>query len=150
MPNRPPAQPDSRPTLGQRMKKRVHEIAKERGLPTKAVVEQLRAAGIDVKAASSSVDDQVVLRALGDRDGGAAPAPESAASAPRAATSTAPPPSPPAAAPPSGDDGAKSDPKLDSDAAHKRPTRDSLQGERAPGSRGGRRRVVLGSEARRR
>jgi translation initiation factor IF-2 len=47
------------------MKKRVHEIAKERGLPTKEVLEQLRAAGIDVKAASSSVDDQVVVRALG-------------------------------------------------------------------------------------
>ena len=36
------------------------------------------------------------------------------------------------------------------DAAHKRPTRDSLQGERAPGSAGGRRRVVIDSQASRR
>ena len=33
---------------------------------------------------------------------------------------------------------------------HKRPTRDSLQGERAPGSAGGRRRVVIDSQASRR
>src|SRR5204863_8263059 len=35
-------------------------------------------------------------------------------------------------------------------AEHKRPTRDSLQGERAPGSAGGRRRVVIDSQASRR
>ena len=34
--------------------------------------------------------------------------------------------------------------------AHKRPTRDSLQGERAPGNAGGRRRVVIDSQASRR
>src|SRR4029077_16162137 len=33
---------------------------------------------------------------------------------------------------------------------HRRPTRDSLQGERAPGSAGGRRRVVIDSQASRR
>ncbi|MDQ6836688.1 MAG: translation initiation factor IF-2, partial [Actinomycetota bacterium] len=36
------------------------------------------------------------------------------------------------------------------DAAHKRPTRDSRQGERAPGNAGGRRRVVIDSQASRR
>jgi translation initiation factor IF-2 len=36
------------------------------------------------------------------------------------------------------------------DGAHKRPTRDSLQGERAPGNAGGRRRVVIDSQASRR
>ncbi|MHB8658832.1 MAG: translation initiation factor IF-2 [Solirubrobacteraceae bacterium] len=36
------------------------------------------------------------------------------------------------------------------EAAHKRPTRDSLQGERAPGAAGGRRRVVIDSQASRR
>ncbi len=36
------------------------------------------------------------------------------------------------------------------DGQHKRPTRDSLQGERAPGSAGGRRRVVIDSQASRR
>src|SRR6202035_743607 len=35
-------------------------------------------------------------------------------------------------------------------SGHKRPTRDSLQGERAPGNAGGRRRVVIDSQASRR
>ena len=48
------------------MNKRVHEIAKERGLPAKEVLEKLKAAGIAVKAASSSVDEAVALRALGN------------------------------------------------------------------------------------
>ncbi|HEY8624668.1 MAG TPA: translation initiation factor IF-2 N-terminal domain-containing protein, partial [Solirubrobacteraceae bacterium] len=54
------------------MRKRVHEIAKERGLATKDVLSQLQAAGIDVKAASSSVDEETVRRVLGN---GAGPAP---------------------------------------------------------------------------
>src|SRR5437588_7268798 len=51
------------------MNKRVHEIAKERGLPTKQVLERLQAAGIDVKASSSSVDEAAALRVLGNGDG---------------------------------------------------------------------------------
>ncbi len=44
--------------------KRVHEIAKERGLPAKDVLARLKAAGVDVKAASSSVDEEVASRVL--------------------------------------------------------------------------------------
>ena len=44
--------------------KRVHEIAKERGLPAKDVIARLKAAGVDVKAASSSVDEEVASRVL--------------------------------------------------------------------------------------
>src|SRR6185312_10392489 len=44
--------------------KRVHEIAKERGLPTKDVLARLKAAGVDVKASSSSVDEDVASRVL--------------------------------------------------------------------------------------
>src|ERR1700760_3401667 len=44
--------------------KRVHEIAKERGLPTKDVLARLKAAGVDVKASSSSVDEEVASRVL--------------------------------------------------------------------------------------
>ncbi len=51
------------------MNKRVHEIAKERGLQSKEVIEKLRAAGIDVKAASSNVDEAQALRVLGNGDG---------------------------------------------------------------------------------
>ena len=67
------------------MNKRVHEIAKERGLPAKEVLEKLKAAGIAVKAASSSVDEAVALRALGN---GEATARAQAPTAP--ATSTKP------------------------------------------------------------
>ncbi|MBA2420397.1 MAG: translation initiation factor IF-2 N-terminal domain-containing protein, partial [Thermoleophilaceae bacterium] len=55
-------------------KKRVHEIAKERGMPSKDVIVVLQKAGLDVKAAASSVDDADVSRAF---DGG--PADEDAA-----------------------------------------------------------------------
>ena len=46
------------------MNKRVHEIAKERGLEAKYVLARLKAAGVDVKASSSSVDEEVARRVL--------------------------------------------------------------------------------------
>ncbi|HLJ02551.1 MAG TPA: translation initiation factor IF-2, partial [Solirubrobacteraceae bacterium] len=55
--------------------------------------------------------------------------------------------------PPGAEQAASSAPAGDAgraDGAHKRPTRDSLQGERTPGSAGGRRRVVIDSQASRR
>jgi translation initiation factor IF-2 len=120
------------------MNKRVHEIAKERGLPAKDVLEQLKAAGLNVKAASSSVDEAEARRVLGN---GEVPV-----------ASTPPPATPPAAAQPAaGGDGAESAPRASNgETAPKRPTRDSLQGERAPGTAGGRRRVVIDSQASRR
>ena len=126
------------------MNKRVHEIAKERGLAAKDVVARLRAAGVDVKAPSSSVDEEVARRVLAN--GGAAAAPAAAA----AAVAAAPAPAPDEA--PAGDAtaGSAGGQSADADATHKRPTRDSLQGERAPGNAGGRRRVVIDSQASRR
>jgi len=52
-------------------KKRVHEIAKEQGLTSKEVLAKLQAAGIEAKAAASSVEEADALSALGN---GAAPA----------------------------------------------------------------------------
>src|SRR5947209_9629961 len=70
------------------MNKRVHEIAKERGLPPKEVLDKLRAAGMNVKAPSSSVDEETALRALGN--GGAAGGREAGApAAPAAKTGSA-------------------------------------------------------------
>jgi translation initiation factor IF-2 len=174
------------------MNKRVTEIAKERGLPAKEVIEKLKAAGIDVKAASSSVDEAAALRALGNGGGAKRPAPrrpdsprgdralaearnaEQAAKArssnnrssssrsagPRAnapKANTPPTPPPPRPTPPVRPDAIPVDPRRAAEAEgrgrpeqHKRPTRDSLQGERAPGSAGGRRRVVIDSQASRR
>ncbi|MBV8943563.1 MAG: translation initiation factor IF-2, partial [Solirubrobacterales bacterium] len=188
------------------MNKRVHEIAKERGISAKAVLERLREAGIEVKAVSSSVDESVALRVLDDgrQDGGsdgaadAKPATAPARERPRTTTSRAEAsrePSTrraaarPASAPPAaereaagGDQQARSgagapartdrprpatDPSANASASgsaeagrtradteagrqYKRPTRDSLQGERAPGSAPARRRVVIDSQASRR
>ena len=87
-------------------KKRVHEIAKEHGLSSKELLEKLKAAGIEAKAAASSVDEAAALSALG---GSAAPAssngaPAAAAPAAPAASSSAPaaaaPPAKPAPQPP--------------------------------------------------
>ena len=48
-------------------KKRVHEIAKERGISSKEVIAKLQSAGFDVKAAASSVDERDIATAF---DGG--------------------------------------------------------------------------------
>src|SRR3954462_7489409 len=45
-------------------KKRVHEIAKERGISSKEVLAVLQKAGLDVKAAASSVDEDDIRRAF--------------------------------------------------------------------------------------
>jgi translation initiation factor IF-2 len=52
-------------------KQRVHEIAKQHGMPPKDLLSKLQAAGVDVKASSSSVDEQVAARVLsgGDKSG---------------------------------------------------------------------------------
>ena len=126
------------------MNKRVHEIAKDRGLPTKEVLAQLKAGGLNVKAASSSVDEDAALAVLGN--GGQAAQPAASAAA------TAAPPEP-ATTDGATTDGAGADAGAqgaNGETAHKRPTRDSLQGERAPGAAGGRRRVVIDSQASRR
>jgi translation initiation factor IF-2 len=158
------------------MNKRVHEIAKERGLPAKDVLARLKAAGIEVKAASSSVDVDVAGRVLANGGGAEQPSatPEAEAVTPkpkatRAAAAKAPASKAPAApaaapdapagetaklqaapAPEGGDEQTAAAAQGGGESSHKRPTRDSLQGERAPGNAGGRRRVVIDSQASRR
>ena len=140
------------------MNKRVHEIAKERGLTTKDVLIQLQAAGISVKAASSSVAEETAERVLGNggRPASAAAKPAAAAKPKSEAATQAAPKTEenPAAgdARPGGDGAPVADgtPGAAGDSPHKRPTRDSLQGERTPGTAGGRRRVVIDSQASRR
>jgi hypothetical protein len=46
-------------------KKRVHEIAKAQGLTSKELLAGLKAAGVEVKSAQSSVEESVALAALG-------------------------------------------------------------------------------------
>ncbi len=110
-------------------KKRVHELAKQYDMPSTEVLKRLAAYGIEVKAAASAVDEDAADRAL---TGKPKPA-ESTNGAGKA-------------------DGAKADGRASGDGqnAPRRPTRSSLQGERAPGSGGGVRRVVIDSQASRR
>jgi translation initiation factor IF-2 len=147
-------------------KKRVHELAKEQGLSSKELLEKLNAAGIDAKAAASSVDEALALKAL---DAGAAetvPSPNGAPAAAPSAVGVAERPAPAKEPPPAGDSAAAapaaaaqpatqpaaSGPPHQSAAERVRPTRDSRTGERTPGDigPGGRRRVVIDSQASRR
>jgi translation initiation factor IF-2 len=63
-------------------RKRVHEIAKAQGLTSKEVLAALNAAGIEAKAAASSVEEADALKALKAGGGAAAP---TAAATPKAA-----------------------------------------------------------------
>src|SRR3954447_13863135 len=120
-------------------KKRVHEIAKERGMSSKVLLAKLQEAGLDVKAAASAVDEQAVLRVLNDGGGNGAPQP----SAP-APDETPRPTAEPDGSPPQAQQGGGNQPQ------RQRPTRSGLQGERAPGAGSGRRRVIIDSQASRR
>src|SRR5436190_318143 len=129
-------------------KKRVHEIAKEQGLTSKEVLAKLQAAGIEAKAAASSVEEADALSALGN---GASPAADAKAEAPAKSKAAEPEAAAPSqSAPPKDGDSPQPAPQRAA-PPKQRPTRDSLAGERAPGAgAGGRRRVVIDSQASRR
>jgi translation initiation factor IF-2 len=151
-------------------KKRVHEIAKEQGLSSKELLEKLAAAGVAAKAAASSVEEADALRAIGANGASAtatvekpAPAPTpapQAATAPASSDGAATTSTPPSATATGETDSPASDaaPTTPTDQAtdaqgeRVRPTRDSRTGERTPAGAGagGRRRVVIDSQASRR
>ena len=118
-------------------RKRVHEIAKQQGLTSKEVLAALNAAGVEAKAAASSVEEDLALQALNAANGGGGAAP--AAEAPKA---EAPAPQAEAAAP------AAKAPA----AAQQRPVRpvDAGGGDSAKAGQKKRRRVVIDSQASRR
>jgi translation initiation factor IF-2 len=127
-------------------RKRVHEIAKAQGLTSKEVLAALKAAGIEAKAAASSVEESDALKALSSAAKG-----DGAGSKASAATATksAPAKSKPAAKSESKSDGkpAKAKPKP---PTSKRPVRAGGDGSSAaPAKAGGRRRrrVVIDSQA---
>src|SRR5215204_5717168 len=125
-------------------KKRVHEIAKAQGLTSKEVLAALKAAGVEAKAAQSSVEESEALKALKTVDGagtgdGAAAKPRDAAKAP-----------PKDSVKPK----AEAKPKQDGAGRAKQPVRPASP-ERSRGSSEGkgtkrRRRVVIDSQAARR
>ncbi|HET7092164.1 MAG TPA: translation initiation factor IF-2 N-terminal domain-containing protein, partial [Thermomicrobiales bacterium] len=142
-------------------KKRVHELAKQYSMPLPEVIKRLNAYGLDVKAAATAVDEKLADAALTGK-----PKPKAAANgaakkaaaqpilqqragfghgtarAPRA-ENLAPKTPPKPKAKPKPEPGQR-------DGQRQRPTRSSLQGERAPGNAGGVRRVVIDSQASRR
>ncbi len=66
-------------------KKRVHEIAKAKGVSSKELLAALKAAGIEAKAAASSVEESDALKALSAANGGDGAASTAAATKPKAA-----------------------------------------------------------------
>ncbi len=81
-------------------KKRVHELAKQHGMSSKDVLAKLTAAGIEVKAPASAVDEAQAIAALTAPNG----APPAAAGAPTPSANGGEPPAaggePPAGSPP--------------------------------------------------
>jgi translation initiation factor IF-2 len=69
-------------------KKRVHEIAKAKGLTSKEVLAALKAAGIEAKAAQSNVEESDALAALKDAGGGTATATKTKPAAKKATEKT--------------------------------------------------------------
>jgi translation initiation factor IF-2 len=121
-------------------KKRVHEIAKAQGLQSKEVLAALKSAGIEAKAAASSVEEADALKAIqaAKGDGGAAVATEEKPKAAAKPAATPEPAAKPAAKPP---------------AASKGPVRPAGKpaGAGAGGAASGKkRRVVIDSQAARR
>jgi translation initiation factor IF-2 len=143
-------------------KKRVYELAKERGLSSKELLARLQEAGVDVKAAASSVDEAEVAKLLsgGSKDGAqstAAPAqkqqaatkpasPSKSTNAAKAAPTAKPATSKPAAS--ASDQSATKPPPRQETPSPPRPARPA--GERPAGPPSRRRRVVIDSQASRR
>src|SRR5690349_2650465 len=141
-------------------KKRVHELAKQYDMPSSEVMKRLQAYGLEVKAAATAVDTELADAALTGK-----PKPKASNNGAKQKKQQDGPahtgmgfdrPAPRAPRPPDN----KPEPKKDKPGegkggggqggGNKRPTRSSLQGERAPGSGGGVRRVVIDSQASRR
>ena len=151
-------------------KKRVHEIAKAQGVSSKELLSALKAAGVEAKAAASSVEEADALKAIAAAKGNggaqatatkAAPAPaapkQAGPPAPNAAGAKAPPAQPKAAAPAGGEAKPAAAPKAvagkpGAPKTSTKPVRAAgQQGAAAasgPGSK--KRRVVIDSQAARR
>jgi translation initiation factor IF-2 len=126
-------------------KKRVHEIAKAQGLSSKEVLAALSAAGIEAKAAASSVDEAEALKALSASKGGAAEAPAEKKQAAK----------PAAAAQKPAQASAKPAPKKAANPAPGKPAKGPVRpAEKKPAAAGAggakKRRVVIDSQAARR
>src|SRR3954452_21876325 len=132
-------------------KKRVHELAKQYDMPSSEVMKRLQAYGLEVKAAATAVDTELADAALTGK-----PKPKTSSNGAKKKAAPEPPahtgvgfdrPAPraprPAANAPEAPEKPADGTQRDGGDRKQRPTRSSLQGERAPGSAGGVRRVVI-------
>jgi len=121
-------------------KKRVHEIAKAQGVSSKELLAALKKAGVEAKAAASSVEEAEALKALGNGQGdGAAAAAAKPKAQPKADAQPKAAAKPPAAKAKKPAGGKKRRVVIDSQASR----RDQMSGpppQRPPRRRGGRRR----------
>jgi translation initiation factor IF-2 len=138
-------------------KVRVNELARTFDLPSAEIIKRLEKAGIKVKAAASAVDEDMAKAAIEGKplpkNGDAKPAQRTIPTQGLGPLGRGPLPNktvlPPAV-------NKKPKPaeerpaRPNDEGGPKRPTRSSLQGERAPGNAGGVRRVVIDSQAARR
>jgi translation initiation factor IF-2 len=126
-------------------KKRVHEIAKAQGLSSKELLAALKAAGVEAKAAASSVEEAEALKALSAAKGDGAAA-TATATKPKVEAKPAAPPKPKVAAKPA----PAAAPKTQAKAAP--PGKAAAGPARPAGSSGStkKRRVVIDSQAARR
>ena len=130
-------------------KKRVHEIAKAQGLTSKELLAALEAAGIEAKAAQSSVEESDALAALKNSGDGAKSSGEGAAAATATKTKKAPAKaSSEKAAPPKAAAPKAPAPQGNAEAPAKPASGDGAAAKKGPGKR--RRRVVIDSQAARR
>jgi translation initiation factor IF-2 len=135
-------------------RKRVHEIAKAQGLTSKELLAKLKAAGVEAKAAQSSVEESDALAALkgsgsGASGGGTATKAKAAPAKAEAKSAAKPADGKPAAAGGDGDGAPKTSPKrrrrvvIDSQAARREHIAKTQPPPRPPRRRGGRRRRPL-------
>ncbi|HET7120362.1 MAG TPA: translation initiation factor IF-2 [Solirubrobacterales bacterium] len=131
-------------------KKRVHEIAKAQGVSSKELLAALKAAGVEAKAAASSVEEADALKAIGAKGNGGAEAPKQAA--PRAAAAAPAAEKAPAAKPAPATEASKPPaPAAKGSSASTKPVR-PVGGQQAGagGASPKKRRVVIDSQASRR
>ncbi len=132
-------------------KKRVHEIAKAQGVSSKELLAALKAAGVEAKAAASSVEEGEAVKAIKAAKGNGGPAPAAKKAPPKKEKHVPKNPSPvqqaaaAAAAPPA-------KPAPPADAAPKASSKPVRPAGPAQGGAGGakKRRVVIDSQAARR
>jgi translation initiation factor IF-2 len=136
-------------------KKRVHEIAKAQGVSSKELLAALKAAGVEAKAAASSVEEADALKAIAAAKGNGGAEASKAPAAKGAVETPAPPPKAEAEAPPAAGKpaapaaGKPAPPKSQTSTKPVRPA-GAQQGGGGGGAASKKRRVVIDSQAARR